>query len=552
MPAQHLQTGYALKSCAEMGEIMKSLTKKGKLLLVLACLLYSGESVMLAAMAYIDGKIIEYAEAKQMQAMLWMIGLSVIFSVLIYLLIAAATWTRLQFLANGVLSMRCGIMKNILRRPLKSFRGEKDAFYINLLTTDIRLYRDNYLNQIPFLFCSAAAIVSSAAMLWKLNIWLLLAAIVMAAVPLVVTKPFTKWQEKKMELYSEKNEVHTNTLKETVEGYETIRTGCGGERFQERYEQAAEALQRGYSESEFVDTMSSETLMSVAGLSSIVCMGLGGWLVVQDVLTAGMLFAALKYFSSLSNHFTNTIEYMIHIRASKKMLMKLSGQRRVACTPGSGAALTPPIEVAYEKVSFAFGERQLYHDFSYCFKAGGCYAVVGESGVGKSTLVKLMLKYYDDYSGTISLAGKDIRSLSEDEIYALVGVVDQASYLFNASLYENITLFGNSPAQDSEEYRELLEKLGLGALAKRVENMPLGDFGDNISGGERQRIAVARALIRQPQMLIFDEPTASLDPVTRDSLNELIFSLQGYTRIVITHDRREDYIARFDGAIKLS
>ncbi|MBD5535086.1 MAG: ABC transporter ATP-binding protein [Lachnospiraceae bacterium] len=530
---------------------MKKLTKKGKLLLILACLLYSGESILLASMAYSQGKIVECAETANISRMLWAILLAVLLAVFDYFLLAAATWTRLQFLADGVLSMRCGIMKNILRRPLKSFRGEKDAFYINLLTTDIQLYRDNALNQIPFLFCSAAAIISSVVMLWKLNIWLLLAAVVMAATPLVVTKPFTKWEEKKMELFSEKSEVHTNTLKETVEGYETIRTSCGRERFLERYEQAAGTVQKGYSEYQFVSTMSFETLMSVAGFSSIVCLGLGGWLVVKGALTAGMLFAAVNYFSSLSNNFTNTIEYVIHIRASKKVIAKLNGQRQAECIPDSGMALAAPMEISYDNISFSFGERQLYHDFSYCFKAGGCYAIVGESGVGKSTLVKLLLKYYDEYSGSITLAGQDIRNLSEEEIYVMVGVVDQVPYLFNASLYENITLFGKLPGQDSKEYCELLEELGLSALAKRVENMPLGDFGDNISGGERQRIAVARALIRRPQMLIFDEPAASLDPVTRDSLNELIFSLHGYTRIVITHDRREDYIARFDGAVKL-
>lgn len=533
---------------------MKTLTKKGKAYLILACLLYAGESVALAVMAYIDGKLIEYAEAGRMRTMLWMIGLSVLLAVSSYLLTAAAaaaTWTRLQFLADGVLGMRCGIMKNILRRPLKSFRGEKDAFYINLFITDVPLYRDNALNQIPFLFCSSAAIISSVVMLWKLNIWLMLAALVMAAVPLAVTKPFTKWEEKKMELYSEKSEVHTNTLKETVEGYETIRIGCGGERFLKRYEQAAEGIQRGYSESEFVSTMSFQTLMSVAGLSSIVCMGLGGWLVVKGALTAGMLFAAVRYFSTLSNHFTNAIEYMIHIRASKKVVAKLNSQRQTACVPDSGITMTPPMEVSYDHVAFAFGERQLYRDFSYRFQAGGCYAIVGESGRGKSTLIKLLLKYYDDYSGSITLAGQDIKNLSEEEIYALVGVVDQAPYLFNAPLYENITLLKGEPAKDSSEYQELLERLGIRALAERVKEEPLGDFGDNISGGERQRIAVARALIRRPQILIFDEPAASLDPVTRDSLNALIFSLEGYMRIVITHDRREEYLSRFDGTVDL-
>lgn len=530
---------------------MKNGTKKGKWLLVLTCLLYAGESVLLAGMAFLNGKIVEYAEAERLKAMLWIAGVLVLLTLFDYFLLAAATWIRLQFLADGELAMKSGIMKNILRRPLKSFRGEKDAFYMNLLTTDIQLYRDQYLNQIPFLCCSAAAILSSVVMLWRLNFWLLLAAVVMAAVPLFVTKPFTRWEEKKTSAYSEEGERYTNTLKETVEGYETIRTGCGGERFSHRFDRAAGAYQKAYSEYEFVSTMSFETLMSVAGISSIVCMGLGGWLVVKGALTAGMLFAATRYFTSLSNHFTNAIEYVIHIRASKKIIAKLNGQRSAACAAESGAALVPPMEISYDSVSFSFGERQLYRDFSYCFRAGGCYAVVGESGAGKSTLMKLLLKYDDAYSGRISIAGREIRTLSEEEIYAAVGVVDQAPYLFNAPLYENITLFGEVPARDSGEYRGLLEKLGLGALAKRVGTAPLGDFGDKISGGERQRIAVARALAGRPQMLVFDEPTASLDPVTRDSLNELIFSLHGYTRIVITHDRREDYIARFDGVVNL-
>ncbi len=156
------------------------------------------------------------------------------------------------------------------------------------------------------------------------------------------------------------------------------------ESFQNRYKRAAEGLQRGFSEYQFASTMSFQTLMSVAGLSVVICLGLGGWLVVKGALSVGMLFAAINYFMSLSNNFTNVIEYGIHIRASKKIVEKLDGQRRIEGTLESGAELAAP-----------------------------------------------------------------------------------------------------------------------------------------------------------------------LDPVTRDLLNEMIFSLQGYTRIVITHDRREDYIARFDGAVML-
>lgn len=530
---------------------MKTLTTKGKLLMVLSCLLYSGESVLLAAQAYVNGRIVECAEAQSMAAMLWTVLAAVLVAVLIYFIIAAATWARLAFLANGELDMKRGIMRNILRRPLKSFRGEKDAFYLNLLSTDVQLYRGNFLNNIPFLFCAAASVAASAFVLCRMNLWLFLSAVFMAIVPMVVTKPFAKLEQRKMTAYSKESENYTNTLKEVVEGYETIRTGNSGENFRSRFEQAAEGFQRSFTEYNFVSTMSFESLMSVAGLSSIVCLGVGGWLAAQGALSIGMLFSAMNYFSSISNNFTNIFEYIIHIRASKKTIEKLEGQRQMECVPDSGLVSAEPMEIVYDGVSFSFGERRLYDEFSYRFGAGGCYAIVGESGSGKSTLVKLLLKYHDDYSGNILLAGQDIRRLSESEIYARVGVVDQAPYLFNAPLYENIVLFGAAPERDSEEYKELLEKLSLSALAERVGNEPLGDFGDNISGGERQRIAVARALIKHAQILIFDEPTASLDPDTRDALNELIFALQGYTRIVITHDRREDYLSGFDGTVML-
>ena len=177
--------------------------------------------------------------------------------------------------------------------------------------------------------------------------------------------------------------------------------------------------------------------------------------------------------------------------------------------------------------------------------------MVGESGSGKSTLVKLLLKYYDDYQGTISLAGQDIRQLSEREVYKLVGVVDQSPYLFNASLYENITLFSGQPGQGSEEYQALVQKLNLTALAERVGDVPLGDFGDKISGGERQRINIARALRLDPKILVFDEPTTGLDPENVEMINEFIFDLQGVTRIVVSHNWSEDYLGRFDGVIRI-
>ena len=259
----------------------------------------------------------------------------------------------------------------------------------------------------------------------------------------------------------------------------------------------------------------------------------------------------MNYFSAISNGFSNMTNYIVEMRSTKGTIEKLGKQRDMPCPVDSGLSISPQTDTVYEDVSFAFGDRQLYSGLTERFALGGCYAVVGESGSGKSTLLKLLLKYYDGYQGTISLGGQDIRQLSEQEVYKLVGVVDQNPYIFNASLYENITMFGGLPNRDSEEYHALLQKLNLTALAQRVGDVPLGDFGDNISGGERQRINIARALRRNPKILIFDEPTTGLDPENITMINEFIFNLRDVTRIVISHNWSEDYLGRFDNVIRI-
>ena len=132
-----------------------------------------------------------------------------------------------------------------------------------------------------------------------------------------------------------------------------------------------------------------------------------------------------------------------------------------------------------------------------------------------------------------------------------ISVVNQSTVLFNASLYENITMFGQEPAPDSDAYQALLEELNLTDLAKRGGEKPLGDFGDNISGGERQRICIARAMQKHASVMVFDEPTTGLDPENVKLIQEFIFRQKHITRIVITHDWSEDYLDRFDEVIRI-
>ncbi|MCD8023798.1 MAG: ATP-binding cassette domain-containing protein, partial [Lachnospiraceae bacterium] len=341
--------------------------------------------------------------------------------------------------------------------------------------------------------------------------------------------------------YSDVAEEQGGILKENLEGYEAIRSDGSWRAFYDRFHLVASEKYIGLTRLNFAQTVGRYSSWDILSVIHCVEITMAVWQVMQGRLSEGMLVAVVSYVSSVSNGAGNLIEYVMAIRSTKELRSKLKAESSAPCEEITADFKDMPAVVEYEKVSFSFGARQLYQDMSFRFQPGGCYVIVGESGSGKSTLTKLLLKYYEDYTGTIYLAGKDIRGLTEGDIYQLVSVVNQSPYLFNVSLYENITMFGSKPGKNSKEYQELLNSLNLTELAKRVGDEPLGDFGDKISGGERQRINIARSMRHHPAIMIFDEPTTGLDPENARLINEFIFSQTDMTRIIIRHDWTEDY-----------
>lgn len=461
------------------------------------------------------------------------------------------SWLRQKLYADEYISLKDAMLRSMFRRPSRLFRRGSDAYYLNLFNTDTGTYIA-YLGCIMLLCNWSVAILSTSFFLFRMSPVLCVTALFSAGLPFLANKPFENMTTKAKNEHSKAAEVYNGVLKETLEGYEAIRADNHMQAAIDRFHDACGKNHRAQAWSNTADDISQQFFWGVAGLSRVICVAVGSWLILRGELSPAMMVAAQMYFINLANAVGNVQSYIINIRSSKDIRAKLAREVNEPADMGT-AAVDPaaPPTVTYEDLSFSFGDRQLYKDLSCSFAPGGCYAILGESGSGKSTLTKLLLKYYDDYQGTITLAGQDIRELSEDEIYRVVGLVSQSPFLFNASLYENITMFKNDPPRDSPEYEKLLADLNLTALAQRVGDAPLGDFGDNISGGERQRINIARALRSHPAILIFDEPTTGLDPENVVLIDQFIFDRKDVTRIVITHNWSEAYLARFDSVLRI-
>ncbi len=530
---------------------LSDLSVKNKIFLAVSCLFYAAYAATSTVIFYWLSEGVDAAIAGDSRQFAMYSRYAVLMLLVGFVLIIIAIVMRNLYMADGTLDVKDAIIWNILKRPLASYRERDNAYWLNLFTTDMNMYRLDYLNQFPYIAHSAMMFLSALFVLTRLSPMLSGVALLFALLPFAISQFFTgKIQERRSE-YSKASEEQVGILKENLEGYEAIRSGGTWHAFYDRFHQASSEKYKGLTIFNFVSEVGSKSSWDILLIIQSVEGVLAVWLVMQGKLSTGMLLAVTSYVSSITNGSGNLIEYAMKIRSTKELREKLKSEsnqpREEVTTDFHGA----PATVDYEKVSFSFGEHQLYADISFRFQPGGCYVIVGESGSGKSTLTKLLLKYYDDYTGTIRLAGKDIRSLTEPDIYQMVSVVNQSPYLFNVSLYENITMFGAKPGKDSEEYRSLLEHLNLTELAKRVGDEPLGDFGDNISGGERQRINIARSLRHHPAIMIFDEPTTGLDPENAHLINEFIFSQTDMTRIVISHDWSQDYLGRFDQVVAI-
>jgi ATP-binding cassette subfamily B protein len=194
--------------------------------------------------------------------------------------------------------------------------------------------------------------------------------------------------------------------------------------------------------------------------------------------------------------------------------------------------------VRFERVSFAYdAERQILHDLSFDIPAGKTVAVVGPSGAGKSTLARLLYRFYDVSGGCISIDGQDIRQVTQASLRRAIGIVPQDTVLFNDTVEYNIA-YGRPGASRAEV--EAVARAAhihdfIAATPKGYETM-VGERGLKLSGGEKQRVAIARTLLKNPPILIFDEATSALDSANERAIQaELRAVSQGKTALVIAH-----------------
>ena len=365
------------------------------------------------------------------------------------------------------------------------------------------------------------------------------ALVLYIAFTVVVTEWRTQFRRQANEADSS---AHTKAI-DSLLNYETVKY-FNNEGFEaRRYDESLEALRRA--------RLKSQTTLSLlnAGQQLIIAVGLVAmlWMATQGVvdgrLTLGDLVMVNAFMIQLyiPLNFLGVIyrEIKQNLTDLDKMFTLMDREREVADAPGAEALRTNgPVDVRFEHVDFAYEPaRAILHDVSFEIPAGKTVAVVGPSGSGKSTLARLLYRFYDVHAGKILIAGQDIRTVTQSSVRRAIGIVPQDTVLFNDTVAYNIR-YGKPDASDAE-----VEQAARAAhIHDFIMSTPkgyatmVGERGLKLSGGEKQRVAIARTLLKDPPILIFDEATSALDSANERAIQaEIKSAARGKTTLVIAH-----------------
>ena len=521
--------------------------KRNKWLYVSA-VLYGLAALVDTVFAFLLGNIINGATSKNIEILINNIIYAVVLMVISLIIYWYANKSRRNYVMYNVMGIKEKLMDSFYKRGISKYNDNDDSYYINLITNDLDLLELNYFLQKPLIFFYISSFVFASIALIFISWKAMVAFVLMFFLPLLIPQCLNKKLVSRKEKVSKGNEDFIFEIKEQIQGMEDIIINLSINNFFEKFKMCNLRQQVYKKESGTIEGF-IKSLSSICGfIAQIGCMGIGGVLVVKGEINVGEMIAAIQLLNSIFNPINVLSEIIALMKSTEPIRDKINMELDIQECKQNSEILKNNFDIVYDNLSVSFDEKNvIVNKFNHLFTDGNISGVIGKSGCGKTTIFRCLLGMYNEYSGRITVGGHDIKNISNNEIYRFIGYVPQYVYIFNDTIINNITLGIN---YNKKEVEDVIERVKLKDLIS-MQKGKIGDNGRSISGGEKQRIGLARVLLRKPKIIIFDEPTSALDPITRDMINKLIFDLEGYTRIIVTHDRRPEFLNLFDEVIEL-
>lgn len=473
------------------------------------------------------------------------VGVILLTTLILYAVSAACSfaqgWIMTRVVQGTCFELRRCIAAKIDALPVGYFEKMSTGDVLSRITNDVDTLGMNLNASVTQLITGVATVLGVVIMMLSISPIMTLVALIIIPVSLLIVSVVVKRSQKYFRMQQNRLGAINGQVEETFSGHAVVRAFGKEDEVVEKFRQTNEELRESAWKSQFLSGLLMPIMTFVSNLGYVVVAVVGALFAIQGRITVGDIQAFIQYMKNFTQPLTQLAQIsnvLQQMAAAAERVFEFLDAEEEKDEPAKILAAEVKDNVEFVHVSFSYEPgKPVITDFSASVKEGQTVAIVGPTGAGKTTMVKLLMRYYDVDSGAIRIGGHDVREFDRNDLRSMVGMVLQDTWLFKGTIRENIR-YGNLEATD-----EQVEAAAKAAFADHfIRTLPGGyemeinEDASNISQGQRQLLTIARAILADRRMLILDEATSSVDTRTEELIQRAMDRLMhGRTSFVIAH-----------------
>lgn len=438
--------------------------------------------------------------------------------------------------------LRKDLAEKINKLPMNYFDKKTHGEVLSVITNDIDTLGMNLNQSITQIITSVCTVIGILIMMFSMNVVMTLASLIILPISAIIVKLIVSKSQKYFVKQQEYLGHVNGNIEETFGGYNIVKVFNGEEKAEKEFKKSNDQLYVSAWKSQFLSGLMHPFMNFIGNIGYVTVALLGGYLTIKGRITVGNIQSFIQY----NKQFTQPISQVAQVSsmiqamvaAAERIFEFLNEDEEVKCIADSTDINTLKGNIKFENVRFGYKDDKIViKNFNAEVKEGQKIAIVGPTGAGKTTIVKLLMRFYDLNSGKILIDGHDISEFDRGEIRKLFGMVLQDTWLFNGTIKDNIR-YSNPEASDSEVINAA-KAAHVHHFIKTLPNsynMQINEDTSNISQGQKQLLTIARVILANPKILILDEATSSIDTRTEIQIQKAMDELmKGRTSFIIAH-----------------
>ena len=438
--------------------------------------------------------------------------------------------------------LRNSLSHKINKLPMKYFDNKTHGEVLSIVTNDIDTLSQALNQSITTIITSISTIIGIVIMMISINIPMTIAVVLIVPLCMLVLRKIVKKSQKYFAMQQAYLGHINGHVEEIYGGHDVVKAFNAEEEAIEKFDHINQTLYRSAWKSQFLSTTMHPIMQFIGNLGYVVISILGGYMVIRERIEVGDILSFTQYVRQFTQQINQLSQVMNTVQsavaASERVFefLELEEEVQEIENPLSTEGLHGNIE--FDHVSFGYNPNKIIiKDFCAKVKDGQKIAIVGPTGAGKTTVVKLLMRFYELNSGRILIDGKDMTKFNRSDIRRMFGMVLQDTWLFNGTIRDNVR-YGKLDATDTE-VKAACHTASVDHFIKTLPDgydMVLNEEADNVSGGQKQLLTIARVILANPKILILDEATSSVDTRTEILIQEAMDKLmEGRTSFIIAH-----------------